>query len=112
MPQKPITGIYCITNEEGLRYIGASYDVLRRWTEWHRKYPVDTCLYELLEVCEFKELKNRENFWITEYNTVTEGLNKCMSSYCTTEVHEPTEKKVSLEDIKEIEEMILLLEEL
>ena len=77
------TGIYKITNKLNKKsYIGQSIHIERRWQE-HQKpsstskisqaisqYGVDNFTFEIIEVCSFEQLNERENYWINFYNTV------------------------------------------
>ena len=97
MPQKPITGIYSITDTDGKRYVGASYDVLNRWTQQQQKFDFGVCLFELLEVCDFGQLRDRENYWIDKFNSVEEGYNKCRSAYPLEQYKPPIKEKLSIQ---------------
>ena len=71
MEKEIICGIYKITSPTGRVYIGESKDILKRWASYeklncevqpklHRsliKYGVDEHTFEILELCEFENLK-------------------------------------------------------
>ena len=82
------SGIYCIANTvNGKRYIGQSINIYQRWTEhisalnkhnhynshlqasWE-KYSQEAFIFYVLEKCDIKELDDKEQYWIDEYNTL------------------------------------------
>jgi len=85
-----MTGIYKITSPNSKVYIGQSIDITKRWNS-HRqsinnkkktklinsflKYGVDNHIFEIIEICEQKDLNIRERYWQDYYNVVNEGLN-------------------------------------
>lgn len=94
-----IIGIYSISNgSNGKKYIGASKDVLVRLSN-HKKllaqgvhqnkemqHDFYTCRqdfeFEVLEVCEEKELKEKEDYYMDLYNTNEKnGYNSVASGY-------------------------------
>ena len=88
-------GIYSITNIiTGQRYIGQSINIHQRWTTHKRDltnnrhenshlqeafnvYGESVFQYEVLEECEQSELKEKEKFWITKYDSKNSGYNMC-----------------------------------
>lgn len=74
-------GIYKITKiENGKSYIGQSNDIERRFSEHKtkinipieiaiRKYGVDSFTFEVIEECSLDQLDEREQYWISFYNT-------------------------------------------
>lgn len=83
-------GIYKITNPIGQIYIGKSIDIESRWNQhmnlhnatYTRKlyksflmYGYLNHVFEVVEECEEALLSRRELYYITKYNTLTEGLN-------------------------------------
>ena len=93
---KIICGIYCITNLlNNKKYIGLSKNCLRRWNEHKyralhpkrkddtikplycaiRKYGIENFSFEIVEICEYKNLKEREIYWIEYFDSYTKGYN-------------------------------------
>lgn len=85
-----VTGIYKITNPDGLVYIGQSKDVGRRFKQhrvnnWMPRNPLGASMikygknahkYELLHECTIDELNKYEVYYIKKYNSKTpNGLN-------------------------------------
>ena len=85
-------GIYKITNKiNNHAYIGQSIDIHRRWRAHrnyhlneveHRplykafeKYGLDNFDFEIIEECEVQNLNEREQFWISYYDTFLNGYN-------------------------------------
>jgi group I intron endonuclease len=89
-------GIYKITNKlNNKAYVGLSVDIENRWkahttfafkkcdTPYHknrlysalRKYGVENFKFEVIEECEFDQLKEREIYWIAYYDTFNNGYN-------------------------------------
>ncbi len=74
-------GIYKITKKDnGKSYIGQSNDIERRFQEHCtkkdlyidleiQKYGADNFSFEVLEECELEELDEKEQYWISYYNT-------------------------------------------
>lgn len=93
-----MTGIYMITNKiNNQAYIGLAKDIEDRWQvhkyrafantkgnhEYHkalyqafRKYGLDNFEFKILEECEESELKEREIFYISLYDTYINGYNE------------------------------------
>lgn len=86
-------GIYSITNIlNGKRYIGQTYNFKYRWMR-HRsclkhgtehnahlqaawsKYGADNFKFEIIERCPFKDLDDREIYWINYYDSKNTGYN-------------------------------------
>ena len=86
-------GIYSITNKlNGKRYIGQTYDFKGRWMR-HRsylkhntehnshlqaawnKYGAENFEFEIIEVCPFEKLDEREIYWINYYDSKRTGYN-------------------------------------
>lgn len=90
-----MVGIYKITNKiNGNSYIGLSVEIERRWKnhllrfkdaegkEYNkvlykafRKYGIENFSFEVLEECSYEQLEEREQFWISYYNTYDKGYN-------------------------------------
>jgi group I intron endonuclease len=82
-------GIYKITSPSGKIYIGQSINIERRFKHYKRlsckdqvkiynsllKYGVDAHIFEVLELCDTKQLNNRERHYQDLYNSVANGLN-------------------------------------
>ena len=83
-------GIYKITSPSNKVYIGQSINITNRWNT-HRKsinnkkktklinsflkYGVDNHIFEIVEICEVKDLNKKERYWQDYYNVIEEGLN-------------------------------------
>lgn len=91
---KPITGIYKITNIETQQvYIGQSKNIRERWREHCKaglqidtpgnnklysnmiQYGLNNFTFELMEQCSINDLNERENYWIEFYKSCDYGLN-------------------------------------
>lgn len=91
---KPITGIYKITNIETQQiYIGQSKNIRERWREHCKaglqidtpgnnklysnmiQYGLENFTFELMEQCLINDLNERENYWIEFYKSCDYGLN-------------------------------------
>lgn len=90
--KEKLSGIYRITNKRDLKtYIGSSTNIQQRFHD-HRarlkvghfdagyrfdtpQNPDDFC-YDIIELCEKKDFKEKENYYIKKYNTQTFGYNK------------------------------------
>lgn len=91
-----ISGIYCITNQiNGKVYIGLSKDCYRRWNDHKdgarnhrrkededkplykamRKYGIENFTFEIIEQCDESLLKEREIYWIEQYDSYRTGYN-------------------------------------
>lgn len=82
-------GIYKITSPSNRVYIGQSIDIERRFRHYKRlsckdqvkiynsflKYGVDAHIFEVLELCDTKDLNNRERYYQNLYDSVANGLN-------------------------------------
>lgn len=89
MRREKICGIYKITSPSGKIYIGESKDILTRWVYYRnlsckgqgkllnslKKYTPESHIFEIIERCEFDELKCRERHWQDFYDVLNEGLN-------------------------------------
>ena len=89
-----ICGIYKITNKiNGKCYIGQSKDIIKRWKteyKWYHinkhlqaafnKYGFENFDFEIIEECEPGLLNEREQFWISIYNSFDRnfGYNKTL----------------------------------
>lgn len=76
-------------------YIGESNNIYSRWIKYKRleckdqsgiynslsKHGVDSHTFEIIEECEFEDLKCRERYWQDYYNSVAKGLN-CILTQC------------------------------
>lgn len=91
---KPITGIYKITNIETQQiYIGQSKNIRERWREHCKaglqidtpgnnklyssmiQFGLNNFTFELMEQCSIDNLNERENYWIEFYKSCDYGLN-------------------------------------
>lgn len=82
-----ICGVYKITNPIGCIYIGSSSHIKNRWSaykkcqqsriqESFKKYTLENHVFEIIEECEFDELKCRERYWQDFYDVLGDnGLN-------------------------------------
>lgn len=89
-----ICGIYKITNKINDKcYIGQSIDIIKRWKteyKWYHinkhllaafnKYGLENFNFEIIEECEPSLLNEREQFWISIYNSFDRnfGYNKTL----------------------------------
>lgn len=84
-------GIYKITNPNGLIYIGQGIDIHNRWKIYNStkapkqpklrasflEYGIDAHLFEVIALCEQKELNAIEIYYIDFYDSFKSGLNSC-----------------------------------
>lgn len=90
-----MVGIYKITNLINNKvYIGQSKDIKARWHRHRmaafnsnypqyncliykaiRKYGIDNFAFEVLELCEEKELNEKEEYYIAQYDSTNKGYN-------------------------------------
>lgn len=89
MKREKICGIYKITSPSGRVYIGESVNIFKRWVSYRnlsckkqgkllnslKKYTPENHTFEIIEVCEFDELKCRERYWQDEFDVLNGGLN-------------------------------------
>lgn len=108
-------GIYCIENIiNNKKYIGQSIHIYRRWSEhkyelnnnihdndylqksWN-KYGVDSFKFYIIELCNEKELDNKECYYISLYNTMDDnfGYNLQTGGGANRTVSEATRQKLS-----------------
>lgn len=115
-----MVGIYKITNEiTGLSYIGQSRDIMKRFTEHihHRncnnaliidqfmgEFPIDNFTFQILEICDPKDLDWKEEYWIKKYNTEKYGYNDRDGGQHNFGTSNPNAKLTS-EDVYNIREM-------
>ena len=86
----PNIGIYKITNKvNGKSYIGQSVNIMKRWSvhanpkkspnmvisKAINKYGIKEFTFEVLELCDKKDLNIREVYWVTHYNSYSDGYN-------------------------------------
>jgi len=86
MANSKISGVYIITNTlNGMKYIGQSIDISRRWADHRRDatnkkkksplywdmrvYGINNFRFEIIEVCSKPFLDIREIYWIKVFNT-------------------------------------------
>ncbi len=92
-------GIYKITNNVNKKvYIGQSIDIKRRWRE-HKKCKdlynplyqdmkvnrIDNFSFDVIEECSQQQLNEREQFWISYYDSYKNGYNRTIGgegSFC------------------------------
>lgn len=114
MKKEKICGIYKITSPTGKVYIGESVDVTNRINQYKslsrivnqnkihnslKKYGWEKHIFEIIEECEFDELKCRERYWQDFYDVLGEnGLNlKLTECGEQKQVHsEETKEKMSV----------------
>lgn len=91
-----ICGIYCIENLiNGKKYIGLSKDCLKRWSDHYskcyhttkpdeirkplcmamKKYGRENFSFKIIEECSENELKEKEIYWISYYDSYNKGYN-------------------------------------
>ncbi len=90
MEKEIICGIYKITSPTGRIYIGESKNIHYRWSKYRSytckdqkglynsllKHTPENHIFEIIEQCEFEELRCRERYWQDFYNTTSsKGLN-------------------------------------
>lgn len=108
-----IIGIYSITNKiNNKKYIGYSIDIKRRWATHKRdlknnkhendhlqkaynKYGENAFKYQIIEECTQEELKNKEKYWITFYNSKNNGYNMSEGGDGILNPTEDVRKKIS-----------------
>ena len=99
MALNKLCGIYKITNTvNGKCYIGQSNDIHRRFSEhkslnYRKEYPdkilykaiskygIDKFIFEVIEECEETNLNDRENYWMSELNSIKNGYNQIKAGY-------------------------------
>lgn len=84
--------IYCITNKvNGKRYIGKTISSIERrfWEHCNErfrspnrplyramnKYGIENFEISLVETCDYRDLSNRETYWISQFDTYHNGYN-------------------------------------
>lgn len=106
-------GIYKITNLiNGKVYIGQSLDIHTRWNThknkntWgknqaiykaFKKYGIENFEFSIIELCDEKELNEKEIFYIELYDSFNKGYNMTLGgkSVCGYQHTEETKKKLS-----------------
>lgn len=114
-------GIYKITSPSSKVYIGQSIDITARWNT-HRKsiknkkktklinsflkYGVDNHIFEIVEICEQKDLNERERYWQDYYNVIEEGLNLKLTQTDdkSGSLSDETKQKISISNKKAADE--------
>ena len=96
MKKEVICGIYKITSPSGRVYIGESKDIHKRWKCYKKlkqtksqprlyhsilKYGHEEHIFEIIEECDFDDLKCRERHWQDFYDVLNGGLN-CKLTNC------------------------------
>jgi len=83
----PLAGIYLVTHcASGLRYVGQSRDIARRWTDHRkgrgdsrrltnaiRKHGPNAFAFEIVELCAPEELNDREAFYVWAFDCLSPG---------------------------------------
>lgn len=111
MAIEKICGVYCIENfVNGNKYIGQSVNIYRRWENhisclnnnshynlhlqksW-MKYGEDAFGFKILEICSENLLNEREQYWISYYDSFNNGYNMTAGGDGTTGVKCSDEKK-------------------
>jgi hypothetical protein len=86
---KTTCGVYKITSPSNKIYIGSSVNIERRILCYKylqckqqpkiynslKKYGYQNHIIEIIEECDVSNLIERENYWVTKYNSIHEGLN-------------------------------------
>lgn len=117
-------GIYKITNKlNNKSYIGLSKQIEVRWEQHKkryldkndkeynkvlyrafRKYDLNNFKFEIIEECDEEQLKEREIYWISYYDSFTNGYNETpggdVGNLCKGEQH--PNHKLTEEDVKTI----------
>lgn len=111
-----LCGIYKITcSKNNVCYIGQSVDIYKRWSKHkaklkahnhenqhlqniYNKYGEQTFAYEIVELCSFEQLDNKERYWIAYYGGPDSKLN------CNNETGGNKNKICSKETIKKLSE--------
>lgn len=99
-------GIYKIENKINKKiYIGQSSDIKERLNSHKmcredskidnaiKKYGKENFTFEIIELCDYKELNRRENFYIKKFNSVEEGYNQNYGSTKTKNFRAGNEKR-------------------
>lgn len=96
MKKEVIIGIYKITSPTGRVYIGESKDIYKRFSNYKKhnqtksqprvhhslnKYGWEAHIFEIIEECDFDDLKCRERHWQDFYDVLNGGLN-CKLTNC------------------------------
>lgn len=120
MSKEKICGIYCIENlVNGKKYIGLSRNIFQRFNRhknslnggyhtnehlqsaWN-KYGENNFSFSIIEVCNEDELKNKEIYYIKEYNTQNRkyGYNKTSGGDGIKNLSEECAEKISISESK------------
>lgn len=115
-----VIGVYKITNSlNGKSYIGQSKDIKKRFNthksainrslddprgqgplyDAMRKYGVDNFVFEVLEECSESELDEREEYYISLYDSVNNGYNRSETAITTND--ENVIKKIQSQEVRE-----------
>lgn len=84
-------GIYKIISPNNRIYVGQSVNIEKRFKEYKsnnvktkrqpklwrsfEKYGVDNHIFQVIEICQYIELTEREGYYQDKYNSINEGLN-------------------------------------
>jgi group I intron endonuclease len=108
-----LCGIYRITNLSGNVYIGESKDILSRWIIYKRKdcttqkrlynsfisHSPENHTFEIIELCDFENLWERERFWQDHYINQGFVLGKSLMNHFLTQTDQ--KKRVITEEARE-----------
>ena len=110
------TGIYLIENLlNGKKYVGQSKNIYARWSGHRcdskeknlplyfamRKYGLENFKFSILEECEISQLAEREDYWITFYNSyVPNGYNLNQAETHHTNLSVPSKIMTIMEEIE------------
>jgi group I intron endonuclease len=108
-------GVYKITNPKGAIYIGSSKDIKKRWMGYNRlseksqfklynsfiKYGVDKHLFEIIEICEIKDLLKLEHIHSVNLNVLDRSnLNLRIPKYLDSVTHFSEETLLKMRNAK------------
>jgi group I intron endonuclease len=106
-------GIYKITNPENKIYIGKSLDIEYRFKQYKnlsckeqplileslKKYGWFNHIFEIIEICDEKNINEKEKYWINYFNCNDNGLN-CFLNPNTSWKYPEEAKKIKSKQMK------------